>query len=188
VPRARGQGRLIGTSDERPGATQLLLISGRSGVGKTSVAAEIHHRLSHRGVWHGYIEGDNLDLAHPTPWEHGLAERNLAAMWANYRALGHERLVYVNTAAVLVADALVAAIGGVVRPIGVLLTADDATVRARLSRRETGSAFESHVERSASMAARLEQEAPAWVERVATSGHSVSEVAEDVLGRTGWVR
>ena len=30
-----------------------------------------------------------------------LAERNLATMWSNYRALGYRRLVYLNTASVL---------------------------------------------------------------------------------------
>jgi hypothetical protein len=34
------------------------------------------------------IEGDNLDMAFPQAWEHNLAERKLAAIWVNYRALG----------------------------------------------------------------------------------------------------
>jgi hypothetical protein len=38
-------------------------------------------QLSRAGIWHCLIEGDNLDMAYPPPWEHGLAERNLAAMW-----------------------------------------------------------------------------------------------------------
>lgn len=42
-----------------------------------------------------------------------LAERNLATMWSNYRALGYRRLVYLNTASVLpkVIDGLTAAMG-----------------------------------------------------------------------------
>ena len=32
--------------------------------------------------------------------KHGLAERNLAARWANYRALGYRKMIYTNTASV----------------------------------------------------------------------------------------
>ncbi len=83
--------------------SHLLLIGGRSGVGKSTVAAEIHRQLAERGVHHAWIEGDNLDMAFPVPWKEGhkLAEANLAAMWSNYRALGYIRLIYVNTASVL---------------------------------------------------------------------------------------
>ncbi len=56
-------------------ATFALFIGGRSGSGKSSVAGEIHEQLSSRGVMHACIEGDNLDLAHPPPQGHGLAER-----------------------------------------------------------------------------------------------------------------
>jgi adenylylsulfate kinase-like enzyme len=72
-----------------------LFIGGRAGVGKSGVGAEIHARLSAADVRHCLIEGDNLDQAWPVPWEqgHDLAERNLAAMWTNYRALGYRRMI-----------------------------------------------------------------------------------------------
>jgi adenylylsulfate kinase-like enzyme len=60
--------------------SEALLLGGRSGVGKSSIGNEIHLQLSTAGIWHCLIEGDNLDLAYPPPWEHGLAERNLAAI------------------------------------------------------------------------------------------------------------
>ncbi len=65
------------------------------------------HQLAQADVRHCLIEGDNLDMAHPPPWERGqpLAELNLAAMWRNYRTFGYQRLIYTNTAAVL--DAVV---------------------------------------------------------------------------------
>lgn len=78
--------------------TELLLIGGRSGVGKTAVAAEIFNLLPAADVRHAWIEGDFLDLAHPTPWLQGfhLAEQNLAAVWRNYQAAGYQRLIYTN--------------------------------------------------------------------------------------------
>ena len=36
-------------------------------------------------------------MAYPPPWEHGLAARNLASIWRNYRDLGYRRLIYTNT-------------------------------------------------------------------------------------------
>lgn len=43
--------------------SHVLLIGGRSGVGKSTVAAEVHRQLSEYGVHHAWIEGDNLDMA-----------------------------------------------------------------------------------------------------------------------------
>src|SRR6185437_7197213 len=99
---------------------------------------------------HAVIEGDNLDLAYPAPWRSGLmlAERNLAAMWRNYRDAGYSRLIYTNTVSVLEMEQLEEAMGGDVRGVGVLLTGDDETRHARLAVREVGSGLELHIERS----------------------------------------
>jgi broad-specificity NMP kinase len=140
--------------------TALLLIGGRPGVGKSAVGNELHHLLVEREVMHGFIEGDNLDLAYPPPWEYGLAEANLGVMWRNYQALGHHRLIYANTLSVLCSDQLVAAIDGPARVTGVLLTATDDSVRRRLSAREVGSTLELHVRRSEERAAELDRDWP----------------------------
>ena len=58
--------------------SEVLLLAGRSGVGKSSVAFGCHDALRAAGVRHCVIDGDMLDMAYPTPWEHVLAERNLA--------------------------------------------------------------------------------------------------------------
>ena len=66
----------------------MLLIGGRSGVGKSTVAFAIHGLLSARGVQHAVIEGDALDLAYPAPWKQQMAERNLRAIWRVLLQLG----------------------------------------------------------------------------------------------------
>jgi hypothetical protein len=170
-------------SDDR---SEVLLLGGRSGVGKSSVGTEMHVQLSAAGVQHGLIEGDNLDLAYPPPWEHGLAERNLAAMWANYRALGYRRLIYTNTVSVRFAAALTTAMGDDPRVTAVLLTADDRTARQRLARREIGTALDLHVERSDRAARELEELSPAWVHRIATDGRPVADLATQIIDLTGW--
>jgi hypothetical protein len=83
---------------------------------------------------------------------------------------------------------LVEAIEGPVEVIGVLLTADDQTIRQRLSFREVGSALEAHPHRSAGRAAQLEKNCPDWVHRVATDRKSVTEIAAELLDLTGWGR
>ena len=170
------------------GQTEALLVGGRAGVGKSSVGYEIHEQLSAVGLRHCLIEGDNLDMAYPEPWEHHLAERNLAAMWANYRALGYRRMIYTNTASVLekVIGELTAAMGDDPQVTGVLLTCSDTTARQRLAQREIGSALDWHVERSAQMARRLDRQAPAWVHRVATDARTVADIAAEVISLTAW--
>jgi hypothetical protein len=167
--------------------TEALFIGGRAGAGKTSVGFEVHAQLSAADIAHCLIDGDFLDMAHPPPWEYHLAERNLAAMWANCRDLGYRRLVYTNTACVLpdVLDQLTTAMGGAPRVIAVLLTCTDATARKRLSQREIGSAFERHFATSRVMAATLDSAARAH--RIPTDGRNVSDIAGDVLDLTGWL-
>jgi hypothetical protein len=169
---------------------EVLLIGGRSGVGKSTAAWAVSSRLQDLGVAHAFIEGDFLDQVHPAPPDDSartqITARNLAAVWGNYRDLGHTRLVYCNTVAVLEADMLTAAMGGTVTPIGALLTASDATAEARLRGREIGGELDAHLKRSAFMAGHLDAHAPDWVHRVPTDDRTVPEIAEDVVRLTGW--
>lgn len=171
--------------------TSALLIGGRSGVGKSTVALAIHDLLSAADVAHAIIEGDNLDLAHPAPWttypEAELAERNLAAMWSNYRALGYLRVVYTNTAAPVTIPQLHAALGEDAEVAAVLLQGSDEAVRVRLTQRERGASLSAHLARSAAAAVRLEADAPASVVRIDTTGRTPEEVAIDVLRAAGWI-
>ncbi|MFG2039918.1 hypothetical protein [Dactylosporangium sp. NPDC048998] len=167
--------------------SEVLFLGGRSGVGKSSVGNEIHIQLSAAGFRHCVIEGDNLDLAYPPPWEHGLGERNLAAMWANYRSLGYRRLIYTNTVSVRFIDSLTRAMGDDPKVTAVLLTSSDATARQRLIRREIGTALEQHIERSDIAARELEKAVPPWVHRVATDDRPVDDIAKEIINLTGWI-
>ncbi|WP_108250293.1 ATPase [Planctomonas deserti] len=167
--------------------SEAILIGGRSGVGKSTAAFRLHGILSDRDVPHAVIEGDALDLAHPAPWEHGLAERNLAALWGNYRALGYHRLIYTNTVSVLQADVLAAAMGDDPRVTAVLLRASDDTAAGRLAGREEGEELERHVGRSRTAARRLDEQAGASVHRIDTDGRTPTEIAVAILRISGWV-
>lgn len=168
--------------------TEVLFIGGRSGIGKTSVAAEISRQLAAADVQHALIEGDNLDQAYPKPWQSGipLAEQNLAAMWSNYLAIGYHRLIYTNTVSVLEIDTLSGALGHVHRAIGVLLIGGDDTAESRLRGREIGSGLEYHLQRSNTAARELDATAPSHVHRVQTDQVSVEAIAARLIRLIGW--
>ncbi|MGB3437599.1 MAG: hypothetical protein WBA97_02505 [Actinophytocola sp.] len=167
---------------------EVLLIGGRSGAGKTTVGWEVAARLRAATVPHAIIDGDFMGQVYPVPDDlPGLVERNLAAVWANYAALGCERLVYVNTLSVLpsAAGMFRRALGRRVRLVPVLLTASDATVATRLAQRELGSELTDGLAASAERNRVLTQLAD--VVRVATDGRSVVDIAREVVVASGWV-
>ena len=170
------------------GAKSVLFIGGRAGVGKTRVALELHWQLAAQGVKHCVVEGDTLDQAYPPPWEHGhkLAEQNLKAMWANYRALGYRRMIYTNTVSVLETASLSAAMGDAPLVKAVLLRASDDTVKGRLELRESAATLQSHLNRSRLKAAGLGQQTPSWVWRIDTDGKDSPAVAAEILELLSW--
>jgi predicted kinase len=171
--------------------SEVLLVGGRSGVGKSTAAEGLHDLLSAAGVRHAVIEGDFLDLAHPAPHvehpEARLAERNLAALWANYRELGHHRLVYTNTVSVLEADRLAAAMGDDPSVVAVLLRAGDDTTASRLTRRAGGEIPEDQLAHSTRTAGRLDTASPDRVTRIDTDSMAPADVARRLASLTGWL-
>jgi len=169
---------------------EVLLVAGRSGAGKSSVAFELSARWQRSGLAHCLVDGDNLSAAYPKPASdpHGtaLTEANLRALWGGYAAAGYRRVVYVNTVSVLERELVTRALGGRARVSGVLLTASVRTIRDRLGAREIGSALREHLDRSAAAAELLDRAAGPWVTRVGTDGRTVEQVAADVAAASGW--
>ncbi|MEV6486338.1 hypothetical protein [Streptomyces sp. NPDC051576] len=172
---------------------EALLIGGRAGVGKTTVGWEVSARLRAAQVAHAVIDGDFMGQVHPAPdgdpHRAAIGEANLTAVWGNYAALGHRRLVYTNTMSVLgeAAGQFRRAMGADVRIVRVLLTASDITASKRLNGREIGSELEREMANSARKARLLDERAPADTVRVVTDGRSVVDIAGEVLAATGWV-
>ncbi|WP_216587269.1 hypothetical protein [Streptomyces brasiliscabiei] len=173
--------------------TEVLLIGGRAGVGKSTVGWEISDRLRVAEVPHAVVEGDFMGQVHPAPegdpHRAAITERNLTAVWGNYAALGHRRLVYTNTLSVLAETAGVfrRAMGADVRILRVLLTATDTTAEQRLRGREIGSELERELAGSARKARLLDERAPEDTLRIATDGRTVMDIAAEVLAFTGWI-
>lgn len=171
---------------------RVLLIGGRAGVGKTTVAWEISELLKSREVPHAVIEGDFMGQVHPAPADDQdrsrITERNLTAVWGNFAELGYRRLIYTNSASVLpeAAGMFERAMGAGVRVVRVLLTASDRTTRSRLVGREPGSGLEAEYRKSVRRARQLEDRAVTGTVRVATDGRTVPDIAAEVLTATGW--
>ena len=165
-------------------------------MGKSVVGWEVSARLRAADVAHAIVEGGFMGQVHPPPEDDPdrtrLVERNLTAVWANFATLGYRRLIYTNTLSVLpqMTGMFERAIGADVRLIRVLLTASDATVRERLGARELGSELELELGLKASDArARvLDEEVAGDTARISTDGHTVIDVATEIVALTGWHR
>lgn len=172
-------------------STQILVLGGPAGVGKTSVAFEVSATLRRARVAHALIDGDNLDASYPSPVDSGrpwLSLDNLASLWRSYRDVGQHRLIYVNTVSVLEVDGLRRAVDPEAEVTAVLLEAQPSAIADRLGARERGSELEEHLARSAQRSADLREQAPEWVTRLDTTGVPIEAVAEAVVGLTGWLR
>ena len=170
--------------------SHLLLIGGRSGVGRSTAGVALHERLAAAGVRHALIEGDFLDLAHPAPHlafpQARLAERNLRAMWSNYRELGYRRLILTNTMSVLLAAELAAAMSDEPVVTAVLLRATDSVTGARLAERAHRRAAATDLAHSASTARRLDAQVPDDVHRIDTDRLLPAQVADRLAALIGW--
>lgn len=171
---------------------EVLLVGGRAGVGKSTVAWEVSARLRAAAVSHAVVEGDFMGQVHPAPegdpHRAEITECNLTAVWANFARRGYRRLVYTNTASVLpeATGMFERAMGADVRIVRVLLTASDATAGERLRGREIGSELERELAGSARSARLLDRRAEAGTVRVVTDGRSVVDIAREVVAVTGW--
>ncbi|MFI9036210.1 hypothetical protein [Streptomyces sp. NPDC053726] len=171
---------------------EVLLIGGRAGVGKSTVAWEVSAQLRAVEAAHAVLEGDLMGQVHPAPegdpHRAGITERNLAAVWSNFAELGCRRLIYTNTVSVLPESAVMfeRAMGADVRIVRILLTASDTTTFGRLAGREIGSELDREVASSVRKARLLDEHSPADTVRVATDGRKVTDIAREVVAVTGW--
>ncbi|MFE4610935.1 AAA family ATPase [Streptomyces niveus] len=171
---------------------EVLLIGGRAGVGKTTVAWEVSVLLRAVAVSHALVEGDFMGQVHPAPdgdpHRSEITESNLTAVWENFARRGYRRLIYTNTVSVLpeTTGMFERAMGAGVRIVRVLLTASDATAGERLAGRELGSELEHELKASARKARLLDERVAADTVRVVTDGRSVVDIAREVVAATGW--
>ena len=163
--------------------TDVLVISGPAGVGKSTTAFEVSNQLQAAGVDHVLIDTDELDRIYPVPDDlSDVTERNLAAMWATFAARGARRLilvgVYLDRPSELdwvrraIPDAAITC---------VRLAASDATLVDRVARREIGSDRAGQLERTRRQVERLDADWREDLLLVSTDGLAVEETAQRIL-------
>ena len=171
-------------------ALPVMIVTGPVGVGKTAVAIAISALLDQAEIRHAMIDMDHLRWCYPAsaddPFEVALGLRNLAAVAANYRSAGAERLVVadvIESRADLARyrDAVPGAAIVVIR-----LRARLETIVERLTARELGAGLEWHQRRAAELIEVMER---ARVEDVLvdTEGKSAAEAALEAVTRAGWL-
>lgn len=182
MPRADGRRR-----DES--TTEVLLICGPAGVGKSSAAIEVSERLQRQGVAHALIDSDELDRIFPVPEDLArVTARNLAFMWQGFHERGIRRLILVGVwldrgselswIRRAVPDA---------RLIIIRLVASEAALVDRIRRREIGSGLEGQLERTRKQLLALLADPPTDAVMLPTDGASIGETAQAVIDHSAWL-
>jgi broad-specificity NMP kinase len=173
-----------------PAPIDVALLCGAAGVGKSTVAFELSRLLVAADVAHALVDTDELDRVHPWP-PHGLApselsRRNLASVWLNIAALGHDRLILVGVFVDLAAELpwIEDAVPGC-RITVVRLRAERPELEQRVRQREIGSGAEDQLGRTLAQVSAIDD--PPDVAQIDTSALDVSEVAELIVGMLGWL-
>lgn len=166
-----------------------LLITGTTGVGKSTVAAEINDVLAALKVPNAAVDLDALVWQWPSTsaWNNDLMFENLASLWPNYRAHGATHLIL---ARVLEDGGELAryraAVPGAQITVCRLVAPEAGRVERLLERMPPGPSRDWHLHRTVELEAVLGRLAHEDF-TVENGNRSVREVALDVLVRAGWV-
>jgi Mrp family chromosome partitioning ATPase len=172
-------------------ASEVLLITGAAGVGKSSVSWEVSEELKRRGLAHAVIDTDELDRVWPLELHDTRRRRlniaNLTAWWEQYRELGISRLVLVGVF-VKLTDAIdwigVAIPDADIR--AVRLVASPRELGRRVEQREVGSAQDEQVERALQQANEIESLATTDEVVFDTDGVTVASLAVWLCDLMAW--
>jgi hypothetical protein len=171
------------------GVSSYPLITGTTGVGKSTVAAEINDVLAALRVPTAAVDPDALVWQWPSTsaWNNDLMFENLASLWPNCRAHGAAHL----TLARVLEDGgelarYRAAVPGAQITICRLVAPEAVRVERLLERMPPGPPRDWHLHRTVELEAVLGR--LAHEDFIVENGNrSVREVALDVLVRAGWV-
>ena len=162
---------------------ELIVVTGPTGVGKTTAAWEMTEVLDERGVPFGFYDPDAIHFR-PVQDDDTFNSRVwLAALETAWPLMKVDRLIV----PVVVEDRAAAErlLPGAELTVA-RLTASPATLDERLRRRELGSALDWHLERARELEA-LWREHPVEDFLVDTEARGVRDIAIEVLTRSGWI-
>ena len=168
-------------------AIPVLVLNGSVGVGKTTIGHAISDVLVSARVPHAFVDRDALCVSWPQSgrFNEDMANRNLAAVWKNFRAHDATRLI---VAGVLESTHDVEALRGAVPGAAIIvcrLRASAAVREARLRAREHGVSREWHLARSVELETILGRVAVDDFS-IENDGRTPVAVAHEVLARAEW--
>lgn len=170
--------------------TSIIVVTGPVGVGKTSVAIAMADLLDEHDLAYAVIDMDWLCYCAPRPADDRFHERlgyaNLAAVWANYRAAGANRLILVDVVEThATIEAYQQAIPNAAIQV-IQLNAPLATIQQRLEQRETGATLAWHQQRAAELLDHWQRN-PIQAQIVETADLTPHEIAQKMLVQQGWI-
>lgn len=167
-------------------AVQVIVLSGSMGSGKTTVLGEASDLLAADGVVHAVIDLDALaSVGLPGLVAADLVYANLASVWSNCAEAGITRLLLAEAVESREELARLRAAIPAATFVVCRLTAEVATLQARLRTREPGMLQEQFLARARELDETLE-EVRLEDFRVVNDHRSVTDVAREVLTRAGW--
>jgi adenylylsulfate kinase-like enzyme len=166
-------------------SVDVLVLHGSPGSGKTTLSRAIAEHLRTADVAHAVIDLDDLSIVHPSPGR-SFARENLKAVWPNYAAIPHLKLVIPS----VIADEeerrlLRAAVPGAKFTV-CELTAPEAVLKDRVTAREPNEYWRSRLRDFVDLYHRR-CDLPAIRDfQVSTHDKSIDYAAREVIERAGW--
>ena len=169
-------------------AEALLVITGSMGSGKTAVLDEASDILTLRGIAHAGVDLDSLLIVHLPLGvrDDDVIFRNLRCVWENYAALGVMRLVVARALERREELERIRAAVSAKKITVCRLKASIGTMQERVRARDSGQLQRRYVIRVAELDTLLDR---AQLEdfSVVNEGRSITEVAQEMLTRSGWL-
>jgi shikimate kinase len=165
--------------------TDVLVLHGSPGSGKSTLSRAIAERLRTADVAHAVIDMDELSLIHPHPGR-SFGRDNLKAIWPNFAAVPHLKVVLPT----VVADEeeltqLRAAAPGSAFVV-CELTAPVAVLMTRVTAREPNEFWQTRLQHFVELYHQRTDLAKIRDFHVTTHDKSVDEAAQEIINKAGW--